>query len=120
MRRLLAVLSLAVVASCDSFDPLTENTVSGTWRGSSTGQTFLVVMQQAGTTVAGTGTITSAAAGTRQLSLAGNFQQPTFSATLTPTGGTAITLQGTVEGRSLVGTLTGGGFNGEGLALTRD
>jgi hypothetical protein len=120
MRRLLAVLSLAAIASCDGFNPLTENTVTGTWRGSASGQTFLVVMQQAGTTVAGTGTITSTAAGTRQLSLSGTFQQPTFSGTLTPNGGTAISLVGTVEGRNLVGTLTGGGFNGDGLALTRD
>ena len=120
MRRLLAVLLLAATVSCDSFDPLTENTVTGTWRGSSGGQTFLVVMQQAGTTVAGTGTITSTAAGTRNLAISGTFQQPNFTGTPTPVGGAAITLTGTVEGRSLVGTLTGGGFSGEGIALTRD
>lgn len=115
-----ALLLVSVAASCDTFDPLTENTVTGTWRGSSTGQTFLVVMQQSGMTVAGTGTITSTAGGTRNLSLSGTFNQPTFTATISPTGATAISLVATVEGRSLVGTLTGGGFNGEGLALTRD
>ncbi|MDF2776383.1 MAG: hypothetical protein K0S86_5885, partial [Geminicoccaceae bacterium] len=47
MRRLLAVLALATLAACDSFDPLTDNTMTGTWRGSSAGQTFVVVMQQA-------------------------------------------------------------------------
>ena len=120
MRRLVAVLSLAAIASCDSFNPLTENTVTGTWRGSAAGQTFLVVMQQAGTTVAGTGTLTSTAAGARPQSVSGTFQQPNFSGTLTPNGGTAISLVGTVEGRTLVGTLTGGGFSGDGLALTRD
>lgn len=121
MRRLLAaLLFVSIAASCDTFDPLTENTVTGTWRGETSGQTFVVVMQQSGTTVAGTGTVTSAAAGTRQLSVSGNFTQPSFSGTLTPVGGTAISLVGTVEGRNLVGTLTGGGFNGEGLALRRD
>ena len=121
MRRLLAALLLAsVAASCDTFDPLIENTVTGTWRGESSGQTFLVVMQQAGTTVAGTGTITSAALGTRNLSISGTFNEPNFSGTLTPNGAAAITLVATVEGRTLVGTLTGGGFNGAGLALTRD
>jgi hypothetical protein len=120
MRRLLAVLLLAAATSCDTFDPLIENTVTGTWRGTSAGQTFLVVMQQSGTTVAGTGTITSTAAGTRNLSVSGNFIEPSFSGTLTPNGAAAITLMGTVEGRTLVGTLTGGGFNGDGLALTRD
>ena len=120
MRRLLAVVALAVLVACDSFNPLVDNTVTGTWRGSTAGQTFVIVMQQSGTTVAGTGTITSTAAGTRNLSVSGTFNQPAFTGTLTPSGGQAITLQGTVEGRSLVGTVTGGGFNGDGLALTRD
>lgn len=121
MRRILAALLLVtVVTSCDTFDPLIENTVTGTWRGSSTGQQFEVIMQQAGMTVAGTGTITSAGAGTRTLSVSGTFSQPNFNGTLTPNGGAAISLVATVEGRSLVGILTGGGFTGEGLALTRD
>ena len=119
MRRLLAALLLASAVSCDTFDPLIENTVTGTWRGSSTGQTFLVVMQQSGTTVAGTGTITGTG-GVKNLSVSGTFTEPTFNGTLTPNGEAPITLVGTVEGRSLVGTLTGGGFNGAGLALTRD
>ena len=120
MRRLLAVLALATLAACDSFDPLTDSTVTGTWRGSSAGQTFVVVMQQAGTTVAGSGTVTSTAAGTRTLSVSGTFNQPAFSGTFTPNGAAAITYNATVEGRSMVGTLTGGGFNGDGLALSRD
>ena len=117
MRRLLAVVAFATLASCS--DPLIENTVTGTWRGSSTGQSFILVMQQSGTAVAGTGTITSAT-GTRNVSISGNFQQPAFSGTLSPNGGEAITFAGVAEGRTLVGTLSGGGFNGEGLALTRD
>jgi hypothetical protein len=121
MRRLLAALLLvSVAASCDSFDPLIENTVTGTWRGESTGQTFEIIMQQSGTTVAGTGTMTAAGTAPRGLSVSGTFTQPSFSGTLTPDGSPAISLVATVEGRSLVGTLTGGGFNGEGLALTRD
>jgi hypothetical protein len=120
MRRLLAVLAFAALAACDSFNPLVDNTVTGTWRGTSAGQTFLIVMSQSQTTVAGTGTITSTAAGTRNLSVSGTFNQPSFSGTLLPNGGQPITLVGTVEGRTLVGTLTGGGFNGDGLALTRD
>lgn len=121
MRRLLAALLLvSVTASCDTFDPLIENTVTGTWRGSTTGQSFVVIMQQAGSTVAGSGTITSAGGGTRTISVSGTFTEPSFSGTLTPNGAPAISLVATVEGRTLVGTLTGGGFNGEGLALTRD
>lgn len=120
MRRLLAVVALSALAACDSFNPLVDNTVTGTWRGTAAAQQFVIVMQQSGTTVAGSGTITSTAAGTRNLSVSGTFNQPAFTGTLTPTGGQAITIQGTVEGRSFVGTLSGGGFNGDGLALTRD
>jgi hypothetical protein len=119
MRRLLAVLALATLAACDGFDPLTENTVTGTWRGNSAGQTFVVVMQQAGLTVAGSGTITGAG-GARTLSVSGSFNQPTFAGTFTPNGAAAITYNATVEGKTMVGTLTGGGFNGDGLALARD
>jgi hypothetical protein len=117
MRRLLAVVAFASLAACS--DPLVENTVTGTWRGSSTGSSFILVMQQSGSAVAGTGTITSAT-GSRNLSISGNFQQPAFTGTLLPTGSQPITFAGTAEGRTLIGTLTGGGFNGEGLALTRD
>jgi hypothetical protein len=117
MRRLLAIVALATLAGCS--DPLRENTVTGTWRGSSTGQSFILVMQQSGTAVAGNGTITNSA-GTRTLSITGNYQQPTFSATLLPTGAQPITITGTTEGNTLVGTLTGGGFTGEGIALSRD
>lgn len=120
MRRLLAVVALATFAACDNFNPLVENTVTGTWRGNSAGQTFVVTMQQSGTTVAGSGTISSPTAGVRNLSVSGTFNQPAFSATLTPNGAAAITLIGTVEGRSMVGTLTGGGFNGDGVSLQRD
>jgi hypothetical protein len=98
---------------------LRDNTVTGTWRGSSTGSTFILVMQQSGTAVAGSGTITSTA-GSRTISISANYQQPSFSGTLIPDGGQPITLTGTTEGNTLVGTLTGGGFAGEGIALARD
>ena len=117
MRRLLAVVALATLAGCS--DPLRDNTVTGTWRGSSTGSTFILVMQQSGTAVAGSGTITSTA-GSRTISISANYQQPSFSGTLLPDGGQPITLTGTTEGNTLVGTLTGGGFAGEGIALARD
>jgi hypothetical protein len=120
MRRFLAIVALATLLACDSFDPLVENTVNGTWRGTSAGQAFVLVMQQATSgAVAGNGTITSGGT-TRNLSISGTFQQPAFSATLTPNGAAAITYIATMEGRSMVGTLTGGGFNGDGLALQRD
>jgi hypothetical protein len=120
MRRLLALVALVTFAACDSFNPLADNTVAGTWRGTSAGETFVIALQQSGSTVAGQGTITSSAAGTRSLSASGTYTQPTLTATLTTAGVQPITLQGTVEGRTFVGTLTGGGFNGDGLALTRD
>ena len=121
MRRLLAVVALATLAACDSFDPLADNTVAGTWRGQSAGQTFVLTLQQNGAIVAGNGTITSAAAGQRTLSISGTYNQPSLSAAFTPNGAQPIIYVGTRDGgTTLVGTLTGGGFNGDGLALTRD
>src|SRR5215204_4735056 len=100
MRRLLAVVALMMLVACDSFDPLVENTVTGTWRGTSAGQTFLLILQQQQQTVAGTGTVTAAGV-TRNLSVSGSFIQPAFSATITPVGSQGITLSATVEGRSM-------------------
>ncbi|PYP78304.1 MAG: hypothetical protein DMD35_11910 [Gemmatimonadetes bacterium] len=122
MRRLLAVVTLSTLAACSSIDSaLRDNTVTGTWRGTSTGQSFVLNLQQSNAAVAGTGTITSTAAGTRSLSISGTFNPPAFSGTLTPSGASAITLTAIVEsGNTMVGTLTGGGFTGEGIALTRD
>jgi hypothetical protein len=121
MRRLLAVVALATLVACDSFVPLKENTVDGTWSGTTAGRSFVLTMQQSNSVVAGSGTITSPAAGTTNFSISGTFNPPAFSGTLNPNGAQAITLVGTVEdGRLLVGTLTGGGFNGEGIALTRN
>jgi hypothetical protein len=121
MRRLLAVVALATLAACDSFDPLADNTVAGTWRGTSAGQTFVLTLQQNGSIVAGNGTMTSAAAGQRTLSISGTYNQPSLSAAFTPNGAQPINYVGTRDGgTTIVGTLTGGGFNGDGLALARD
>jgi hypothetical protein len=121
MRRLLAIVALATLVACDEFDPLVDNTVTGTWRGSAAGQTFLVVMQQSGTSVAGNGKITNSAAVESTISVSGTFNQPSFAGTFTPNGAQSITYIATLEGgRTMVGTLSGGGFNGTGLALTRD
>jgi hypothetical protein len=71
--------------------------------------------------VAGNGTITSAAAGQRTLSISGTFTEPSFGATFTPNGAASITYLATVQGaKQMTGALTGGGFNGEELILTRD
>jgi hypothetical protein len=121
MRRLLAIVALVTLAACDSFDPLIDNTVAGTWRGTSAGETFVVTLQQSGSVVAGNGTITSTAAGQRQLSISGTYTEPSFGATFTPNGAQSITYIANVQrATTMTGALTGGGFNGEALSLTRD
>jgi hypothetical protein len=119
MRRLLIAVALATLAACSNFDPLVDNTVTGTWRGSAGTQAFVIVLSQTSQIVAGTGKMTSGGV-TQNLSISGTYQQPTFGGTLTPDGGQPITLTGTVDGKSMVGTLNGGGFNGIGIALLRD
>jgi len=119
MRRLFIALALTTLAACSNFDPLVDNTVTGTWRGSAGTQGFVLVLQQTSQIVAGSGKMTSGGV-SQNLSISGTFQQPTFGGTLTPDGGQAISLTGTVDGRSMVGTLNGGGFSGTGIALLRD
>jgi autotransporter translocation and assembly factor TamB len=119
MRRLFIAVALATLAACSNFDPLVDNTVTGTWRGSAGNQAFVLNLAQTSQIVAGNGTMTTGGV-SQNLSISGTYQQPTFGGTLTPDGAQAITLTGTVDGKSMVGTLNGGGFSGIGIALLRD
>jgi hypothetical protein len=119
MRRLFIAVALATLAACNSFDPLVDNTVTGTWTGTASGQAFVLNLAQTSQVVVGTGTMTSGAVA-QNLSISGTYNQPTFGGTLTPNGGQSITLTGNVDGKSMTGTLNGGGFTGVAITLARN
>src|SRR3954463_208761 len=58
MRRLFIAVALATLAACNSFDPLVDNTVTGTWTGTASGQAFVLNLAQTSQVVVGTGTMT--------------------------------------------------------------
>ena len=119
MRRLFIAVALATLAACNSFDPLVDNTVTGTWTGTAGGQAFVLNLSQTSQIVIGSGTMTNAG-GAQNLSISGTYNQPTFGGTLTPNGGQAISLTGAVDGKSMAGTLNGGGFTGVSITLSRN
>jgi hypothetical protein len=70
--------------------------------------------------VTGVATITGGAGGTRTLAVSGTFSNPVLKATFeSPVASEAVLLEGTVAGKTLNGTLTGGGFSGEPIVMTR-
>lgn len=119
MRRILATLALASVASCSGLGGDLEQRIDGTWTGASNSQSVsLVIVQTQGVT--GIATISGGTGGTRSFAVAGTFQTPTLNATLSGSApGDTITLAATVSGKSMVGTLSGAGFTGNAIALQR-
>jgi hypothetical protein len=123
MRRLLVALLLASAASCDTLSTdIRNNTVDGTWRGTVSGQTLTLNLQQSGQTLAGSGTLVTpgAPAQTRNMSVSGNYTKPSLTLTMLSGSDPNLTLTGTVEGDSFLGNLTGGTFAGAAIAMLRD
>ena len=118
MRRLFAVLAFASLAACDTLSGPLENSVEGTWAGTSAGQSLTMALQQGGSSVAGTGTL-SGSFGARTVSISGSFATPELTLTLSSAGAPPITLEAAVTGNSLLGSLTGGGFTGNAIAMAR-
>ncbi|HKH93374.1 MAG TPA: hypothetical protein VKA54_16335 [Gemmatimonadaceae bacterium] len=121
MRHLIAAFALVLFVGCNSLATDIENsTVNGTWRGTVSGQTFTISLQQAGQTLAGTGTLVNQGV-TKNLSISGNYAIPNLTLTMQSAGDPAISLDGIVEGDSFVGNLTGGSFTTPvAIAMRRD
>jgi hypothetical protein len=100
MRRFLAIVALATLVACDSFDPLVENTVTGTWRGTSAGQSFVLVMQQASSGRSPERHHHERRHHAQPLDL-GDVPAARLLRHAHPNGAAAITYNGTLEGRSM-------------------
>jgi hypothetical protein len=114
----MAVL-LAGLMSCSKSATEPKPTVTGTWTGIRGSQLFTLSLVDNSGVVAGSGTLTNTPTGTRALTISGTFIAPTM--TITMSSGTLqpISLVATVTGKSMGGTLTGSGFTGEAIELTR-
>jgi hypothetical protein len=118
MRRLLAAVAFASLAACSGIGNDLGPQIDGTWVGNSNGQSITMQLIQTGS-VSGLATF-GGSGGTKSYAVSGTFIAPTFNATLAgSTPGDTITLSATVTGKSMVGTLVGSTFTGNGLALLR-
>lgn len=119
MRRLLAALVFSSLAACGGLGSDFGPPVEGRWTGTSVGQSFTLDLLQTGN-VTGVATVTGGAGGTRTYAVSGTFSHPTLIATLEASvPSESIQLDATVSGRAMLGSLTGGGFSGDAIALTR-
>jgi len=119
MRRILAALVFTSLAACSGLGGDLDQHVDGTWVGTSNGQSITMSLVQT-SGVTGIASISGGTSGTRSLAVSGTFVNPTLAATLSSGApGDTIRLDATVTGKAMVGTLTGSGFTGNGIALQR-
>jgi hypothetical protein len=119
MRRLLATFAFASLAACSGLGGELDQRVDGTWVGTSNGVSISMSLIETGN-VTGIATMSGGTVGSRSYAVTGAYKPPTLSATLSGSApGDTITMAATVSGKSIVGTLSGGGFAGNAVALQR-
>jgi hypothetical protein len=113
-------LALAAITACGGeANTSPKQTVDGQWIGTIGSQDITLNLVQSGSAVSGSGTITNTPTGTRALSIAGAYTPPSIAVTLSSGSVDPMSLQASVAGASMTGSLTGSGFTGEGITLTR-
>jgi hypothetical protein len=118
MRRLLATFAFVSLAACSGLGGELDQRIDGTWAGSSNGVSISMAIIQTGN-VTGIATLTGTG-GARSYSVSGTFTTPTLNAFLSgTTAGDTITMVTTVSGKSMQGTLSGGGFTGNAVTLQK-
>jgi len=94
--------------------------VAGQWVGMTGTQQLAMTLAESGQTVNGSATLTNTPSGTMAMTISGVFASPTLTVTLQPGGNVqAVSLTATYGGNRLVGSLTGSGFTGDAITLTR-
>lgn len=120
MRRLILITLTALVAACGGDSSTApKQTVAGTWMGVTGLQTLTMTLVENGGVVSGTGTLTNTPTGTRAMTVAGTHTGTSLTATLSSGTLQPVNLQATVSGNGMSGTLTGSGFAGDPIMLTR-
>ena len=117
MRRLLAAVVFASLTACGKLGSDFGPQIDGDWSGSVNGQLISMQLIQTGN-VSGIATLAVTGSTAKTYSVSGTFNNPTLKVTLAATG-EAIEMETIVTGRTMVGSLTGGGFTGEAIAMTR-
>jgi hypothetical protein len=121
MRHLALLLALTLACKGDSPAAPTVS-LAGRWVGSVGTQTIDLTMSESSGTVAGSGTISNTPTGTRALTVSGSYTGgPIGHVDVTLSSGTAqpFALSGQVYAASILGSLTGSGFTGDVITLTK-
>jgi hypothetical protein len=116
-----AVAALITLGACGSDTTKPSGPVAGIWAGAGFAAganfNFVMTLSQAGTSVSGTGKSANSV-GTNTFTVVGTFADPNIDLSLSSNGAVTATFDGTVLGRSMVGTLSSGDIRTT-LSLTR-
>jgi len=95
--------------------------VAGTWAGviSSTGQTLTVSLTETQGTVTGVGTLSMNTGGATALFISGTYVAPTIGLRFNAGTTSQFNLVGTISGKTMTASLTGAGFTGDLVTLSR-
>ena len=119
MRRLLAVLALVSFTACGKLGSDFGPQIDGSWSGSANGQLISMQLIQTGN-VTGVATLALGGGSSRTYAVSGTFANPTLKVTLsTSQPAETIEMETVVTGRTMIGNVTGGGFAGEAIAMSR-
>lgn len=126
MRAILTLLLLFALAACSDDGPTgpLPNEIAGSWSGTSqttTGNTFSVnlTLAEASDQITGNGVLSVPGSGGIAVAATGTFSDPNFTITLSSQGYQDMAFVGAVDGDAISGTLTGSGFSGQAVSLTR-
>lgn len=121
MRKVFATLLLLAAVGCGDKGP-TEPPIpvlTGGWQGNTGGATVTMTLSAAGPSLSGSGNL-SGAGGALALQITGTHAHPSVSLTFTAPGYQPLNFQGTMQGdRSIVGTLSGSGYNNDPITFHR-
>jgi hypothetical protein len=120
MRRFFVLLvGLVACSSSNNVASTPTITTAGSWTGSTSGETFDLVLTQTNGSVAGSGSLLSPVAATIPLSVTGAYVAPTASLTFSSTGFKSINFTGTVVATTMTGILNGSGFTNAAITFTK-
>lgn len=112
----------ATVGSKKGEAPLSVvSAVAGSWTGviASTGQALAMSLTESQGSVTGVGTLSMSSGGSTALFIAGQYVAPTIGLRFNAGTPSAFNLVGTINGKTMTSSLTGGGFTGDAVVLTR-